>query len=113
MKKEYQPRSWENKPKAKQSTKHNWGKQSHSNKEFYNSRAWRKNRAEYIYQNPFDEWELKKGRKVIGEIVDHIIPITQGGDKFAFSNLQTLTKKNHNIKTQQDKIKYKNGTKLF
>lgn len=70
-----------------------------SNQAFYKAAQWRKARAAYLSQYPicqvadyFDDIEP-------GKIVDHIIPISQGGAKYDPRNLQTLSKKIHDIKS--------------
>jgi 5-methylcytosine-specific restriction endonuclease McrA len=36
-------------------------------------------------------------------VVDHIIPLKDGGEPFSFSNLQSLCHMHHGQKTEQDK----------
>jgi len=81
----------------------NWGTRSFSGNGFYQSPEWKRLRKSYIKANPFDEMELKKGRYVIGQVVDHITPISQGGEPLEWSNLQTLSIKNHSIKTAKER----------
>jgi 5-methylcytosine-specific restriction protein A len=45
-------------------------------------------------------------KKALAEMVDHIIPLKQGGDRLALSNLQPLCNKCHNRKTIKDKTIY-------
>jgi 5-methylcytosine-specific restriction protein A len=50
---------------------------------------------------------LDKGRTTAGKYVDHITPIRQGGDKFDYSNLQTLCTSCHASKSSKDGKKSK------
>lgn len=74
----------------------------HSNKKFYQSVAWRKLRAVKISQQPFCEECLKSGKYVSANVVDHIVPINQGGEPLAFDNLQSLCNRCHNKKSSSE-----------
>lgn len=39
--------------------------------------------------------------------VDHIIPLAEGGDRYAWSNYQSLCKPHHDQKTTQDALRGK------
>jgi 5-methylcytosine-specific restriction endonuclease McrA len=68
---------------------------------FYNSKLWRDTRKVYLFSNPAC---ISCG--VNGEVIDHIIPIQQGGAKLDFRNLQTMCHSCHNRKrTTTDKRK--------
>ena len=45
---------------------------------------------------------LKNGQRKKATMVDHIVPIKQGGDKFSFSNLQSLCWTCHSRKSAQE-----------
>ena len=66
-------------------------------KEFYNSTKWRKLRKTYISEHPFC---VKCGR--FAKIIDHIVPIKQGGEKLNKENLQSLCLACHNEKTSKE-----------
>lgn len=57
---------------------------------FYRSTPWRNKRAEKLRISPYCECSDCIGKKVLADMVDHIIPIEQGGDPLAMSNLQSM-----------------------
>jgi len=65
--------------------------------------AWTRARNAYIAAHPLCEMCLADGRVRGGEIVDHIVPLSAGGQKFDTDNLQTLCRKHHAVKTLTDK----------
>ena len=69
---------------------------------FYQSAAWIKLRNQKRILNPLCEYCLKEGKVVGMEIVDHIKPISEGGDPLHLSNLQSLCDKCHRIKTAKE-----------
>lgn len=71
-------------------------------KNFYNSMAWRLARKRQLSVHPFCEECLKNGKAVKATMVDHIIPIKQGGDKFEPSNLQSLCFSCHSRKSVEE-----------
>jgi len=62
-------------------------------------RNWRKARDLYMRRNPLCEFHLQQGQNVAGTLVDHITPLSQGGARLDFNNLQTLCDSCHRIKT--------------
>lgn len=66
--------------------------------ELYNTTRWRKLRELKMSLSPLCEQCEREGRITAGELVDHIIPIEDGGAKFALENLQTLCRACHNRK---------------
>lgn len=70
------------------------------NKSFYGGTRWQKVRKAHLDLNPLCKNCLDKGHIVQGRHVDHIIPITQGGEEYSDGNLQTLCIPCHNIKTK-------------
>ena len=48
----------------------------------------------------------RRCRDALAQMVDHIIPIKQGGERLALDNLQPLCNSCHNKKTREDEIKY-------
>ena len=73
------------------------------NQAFYDSRAWRKLSQWYRKANPLCVKCTDKGFAKRVQIVDHIIPIEDGGESLATSNLQSLCIPCHNTKTASDK----------
>jgi len=69
---------------------------------FYNSGAWRKLRNWFIKANPLCVECKKLGVITQANIVDHITPIKNGGEKLSSQNLQGLCHWHHNVKTAND-----------
>jgi 5-methylcytosine-specific restriction protein A len=74
--------------------KHNQGRvYKHLGTFDYTSSKWRALRAQKLLINPFCECPDCEGKRIPATMVDHIIPIEQGGDPYAMSNLQSM--RNH------------------
>ena len=65
--------------------------------------AWTKLSRAYRMEFPFCQMCLDEGRATNGNLVDHIVPLDQGGERLEKSNLQTLCYSCHATKTHQDK----------
>ena len=63
---------------------------------------WSKFRKAYISEHPLCVVCQKAGCIVPTEIVDHVVPLDQGGDKWAEANLQPLCRSHHAEKTAKD-----------
>ncbi|WP_257399138.1 HNH endonuclease [Campylobacter lari] len=72
-------------------------KRDRDSSSFYYSVEWKKLRSSFINDNPFC---FKCGR--FAKIVDHVIPIRQGGEKLNVTNLQSLCMTCHNKKTKEE-----------
>lgn len=83
--------------KATANKKYDSFRRDKASSDFYNSMAWRKLRNFFINKNPFC---VKCGK--FAKIVDHIIPIKQGGEKLNEENLQSLCIACHNKKTKNE-----------
>ncbi len=70
---------------------------------FYWRKPWRMARRRQLAEHP-----LCAHCGVLGEEVDHIIPMSMGGGALDPENLQTLCSKCHNMKSQKDREKYGN-----
>ena len=71
-------------------------------KNFYKTPEWRYARKKQLEAHPFCEECLKEGKRTKATMVDHIVPIKQGGDKFAPSNLQSLCWSCHSRKSVEE-----------
>ena len=71
----------------------------------YGSSAWKKLRTAFKRANPLCQMCQDKGIVMQGNTVDHITPINQGGDPYAWSNLQTLCTSCHNSKCGKERQK--------
>lgn len=74
---------------------------------FYQSARWHKLSRDFRRANPLCKRCLDKGIVELGEVVDHVIRlelwVAQGGDPHDMTNLQTLSKKCHSIKTKEER----------
>ena len=66
---------------------------------FYESPAWKIARRKQLEAMPYCEECLKEGKRVKATIVDHIVPIRRGGERYASSNLQSLCWSCHSRKS--------------
>ena len=76
---------------------------SKDNYSVYNSSRWRRYSKGLRKNHPLCEHCLKKGVTSPSEVVDHIHPISKGGDVWDRDNLQMLCHKCHNTKTGKSK----------
>lgn len=69
---------------------------------FYNSSPWRKLSKEYRINHPLCELCLSIGIYTPAQMVDHIVPIRQGGARLDESNLQSLCYRCHEAKSKKE-----------
>jgi 5-methylcytosine-specific restriction protein A len=69
----------------------------------YDDRRWRRVRLLHLKDEPLCRHCKEKGLVVAAEMVDHIKPLTAGGEKYDDSNLQSLCSTCHNIKTAKER----------
>ncbi len=86
-----------------------------ANDKWYNSTAWRKLRRSYIERYPLCADCLKRGKITPAKVVDHIVPVLQGGDKFSEDNLQSLCQSCHERKSMAEGSRgfNKKGRKVY
>mgnify|MGYP002853116460 CR=1 FL=1 len=77
---------------------------------FYSSMPWRKLREYVKRRNPLCAECLRNGIVTQGTLVDHIVPIEEGGAKMDLSNLQVLCAACHNKKHGEGRSKSLNDT---
>ena len=70
--------------------------------DFYRSGQWRSVRANFLLENPLCVICLGAERYVPAIVVDHILPIKDGGGRFDAANLQSLCVSCHNRKTARE-----------
>lgn len=75
------------------------------NQHFYNSQQWRKTAKQYRQLNPLCEVSKHFKETVAAQMVDHLIPINQGGAKYDPRNLMSMCHKLHNKKSGKEKNK--------
>lgn len=66
------------------------------------TRRWRTLRAAKLAANPMCQWPHCVR---LAEQVDHITPLAEGGDRWAWHNLQSLCVPHHTEKTQAESIR--------
>lgn len=74
------------------------------NKALYASTAWQDLARAYKARNPICQWvdsTLTPCRRIV-ELVDHILPIQQGGEELDPSNCQSLCGEHHSTKTNRE-----------
>ncbi|KNY29057.1 HNH endonuclease [Pseudobacteroides cellulosolvens] len=76
-------------------------------KRFYSSRAWRKVRERKLMINPLCELCMKEERLAAATVVDHIIPIKDGGEVWDLENMQSLCKTCHERKGAMERFNRK------
>lgn len=74
-----------------------------SKDDWYSSAQWLKRRDIHVRSNPWCVIGRRMGRYEAVQEVDHILPISHGGDRLAADNLQSLTKTRHSIKSTYER----------
>ena len=75
---------------------------------FYRTPRWVETRKRKLQISPFCEECRKNGTITTGKLVDHIIPIKQGGAPYDLDNLQTLCWSCHSRKSIQEGSRFGN-----
>lgn len=73
------------------------------NRKLYDSATWKAIRQIQLAEHPLCVFCERAGRIVPAEEVDHIIPISKGGDMLDMANVQSLCVPCHSKKTAEDK----------
>ena len=71
--------------------------------DFHNSTRWRRFRAWYLGQHPLCGECERAGGVVEATIVDHIVPISEGGEELSEENCQAMCKGCHSKKTNAER----------
>ncbi len=71
--------------------------------------AWDKASAGYRRKHPFCAWCAQQGRITLCEVVDHKIPIVDGGEMFDRSLWWGLCRPHHDLKGQMETFARKTG----
>jgi len=75
------------------------GRRKATNSTLYNGAQWRTLSRKHKALNPLCVMCEAQGRVSPVEVTDHIVPINQGGQPYAWDNLQSLCHRCHNIKS--------------
>ena len=76
-----------------------YNQRDRTNQSFYSSGRWTKVSKWYRKNNPLCVHCKEQGRVTPAQLVDHIVEIKDGGAEYDESNLQSLCKACHNVKT--------------
>ena len=72
---------------------------------FYQSSRWRAVRAAVLRERPLCCACERAGALVAARVVDHVVPIKDGGERFDAANLQPLCVPCHNRKTASERAR--------
>ena len=78
---------------------------------FYQSSRWRVVRAAFLRSNPLCVACSGAGEFIAAQVVDHVVPIKAGGERFDAANLQALCVPCHNRKTATERAIKGRGVK--
>jgi Restriction endonuclease len=88
-------------------------KKTPEQRQFYSSYEWTMKSREHRQHEPLCRECKARGKVIPGTLVDHIIPIENGGDRWDDRNLQTLCDPCHNRKRQLESMTNKEGGTLI
>ena len=78
---------------------------------FYQSAAWRAVRAAFLREHPLCAHCTARGRVVAAVVVDHVVPIKDGGARFDTRNCQALCISDHNAKSALERALRNRGSR--
>ena len=76
---------------------------------FYQSARWRAVRAAFLREHPVCAACAARGRVVAAVVVDHVVPVKDGGARFYPGNLQALCISDHNAKSARETARRRRG----
>ena len=76
---------------------------------FYQSARWRTVRAAFLREHPLCRVCAAFGRVVAAVVVDHVVPVKDGGARFDTGNLQALCISDHNAKSARETARRRRG----
>jgi 5-methylcytosine-specific restriction protein A len=77
---------------------------------FYQSAAWRAVRAAFLRDHPLCVQCAARGRVVAAVVVDHVVPIKDGGARFDMTQCQALCVSHHNAKSARERARRNRGS---
>lgn len=89
--------------KKKADREYNLYKRDDFSRKFYNTHEWRKLRKLKLAMNPLCEHCQHEGKLVAAVVVDHIVPIKEGGAMLDIENLQSLCRYHDDVKGLKDR----------
>lgn len=72
---------------------------------FYHSTRWARLRKWFIRKNPLCVHCMRDGRVTAARVIDHVVEIADGGQRYDIDNLQALCHACHNRKTADERAK--------
>ena len=76
------------------------------NEMFYGSSRWQRLRLAVLHEEPLCRMCAQGNRVELGTVVDHIVPVKQGGEIWDRTNLQPLCRPCHEIKSRAEGARY-------
>jgi len=73
------------------------------NSKLYNSRRWRKFRADYLARNPLCVSCQKENKVTPATVLDHVKQVRNGGAEFSEQNVQGLCEHHHAVKSGRER----------
>ncbi|MCK9570033.1 HNH endonuclease [Candidatus Pacearchaeota archaeon] len=93
------PRTHKTKQTAPTHKKPALTKQQQHDKNISYGRRWKAARLAYLIEHPLCQDCLARGKTVPAQDVDHVTPLSQGGERLDSGNFRSLCRKCHNRKT--------------
>lgn len=90
------------KHKKQMDADYNKNRRDKVSQKFYQSSAWQNLKKLKLATNPLCEECQRNGKLVPAKMVDHIVPIKQGGEPLAINNLQSLCWSCHSRKSVKE-----------
>ena len=78
------------------------GGRKNPNNKFYTSKRWRDLREQKLNADPLCVECMRNGITRLANVVDHIVPINQGGEELAWDNIQSMCQSCHNKKSGRE-----------
>ena len=75
-------------------------------KRFYDSALWKGFRRQKLILEPWCERCKREGRVTLAQLVDHVVPIRQGGERLSLNNAASLCHQCHNSKRAEESRQY-------
>ncbi|WP_425057877.1 hypothetical protein SCACP_24430 [Sporomusa carbonis] len=91
---------WHRKDEYKE---YNRFKRDAASKRFYGFHQWKKLRQQKLSRDPLCEHCAKESKVVPATVVDHIVPIKEGGAAWDMNNLQSLCRYHDDVKGLKDR----------
>lgn len=83
----------------------------------YKTAAWKRTRITILNRDPLCKIAnlcvKRYGRPVASEVVDHVLPVRQGGEMWDVNNLQGACKACHDHKTSQERALYETASTSY